>query len=70
MKLGMSLVEYGVQNYPEGFEDWRFYRIEYLAHDKPYAIKECHLWLPPKADACVLEDLFEKWQNEDETAKT
>jgi hypothetical protein len=57
----MSLVEYGVYNYPEGLEGWRFFRIEYGGHAES-CIKECVLWLPPDCDPCELEALFEKWQ--------
>jgi len=64
MKMYMSVVEYGVFNWPEGFDGWRFYRIEYIPEDSAHAIKECHIWLPPNADAIELERLFEKWQTE------
>lgn len=52
----LSIVEYGVFNYPPGFEGWRYCRIEYLQDDKPFAVKECHLWLPPNIDLCKLEE--------------
>jgi hypothetical protein len=60
MKIShVEIVEYGVQNYPEGFEGWRFYRIEYWTDDGPYAVKECHVWLPMFFDAMVLEEAID-----------
>ena len=56
----ISIVEYGVMNYPEGFEGWRFVRFEYLDDDQPFALNECHVWLPPGTDTSKLEDFLNK----------
>lgn len=52
----VSIVGYGVMNYPEGFDGWQFVRIEYFLPGNPYQIRECHLWLPPDFDIYNFED--------------
>ena len=68
-KLYISVVEYGVQNYPhpEMSHDletymggWHFMRIEYWDSDEPYSFLEHHVWMPPNVTSAVLED----WMNE------
>jgi len=56
-------IEMGVQSYPEGFEGWRLIRLEYGGHAE-YCLKECVLWVPPKANVEDLEELFRLWQEE------
>jgi len=57
----VEAIEYGVYSYPEGLEGWRCYRLEYGGHAES-CIKECVLWLPPKFDMVVLEDLIREAQ--------
>ncbi len=64
--MKISLTEIMVNTYPEGFENWRMYRIEYGGHAGA-CLKECIIWLPPNSNRWELEDLFSKWQpKEDE----
>jgi hypothetical protein len=57
MKISyVNIVEYCVFNEPAPFKGWRSYRIEYWPDDKIFAVKECHLWLPPNFDAYKLEE--------------
>jgi hypothetical protein len=43
--MRVSLVEYGVFNYPKGMEGWRMFRIEYGGHAES-CVCEGHIWLP------------------------
>ena len=52
----VSIVGYGVMNFPEGFDGWQFVRIEYFLEGQPYQVKECHIWLPPEFDTMKFED--------------
>lgn len=63
-KVTVSVVEYGVRNYPHedmahdretGMGGWRFMRIEYWANG-PYAFLEHHVWMPPGVGSHTLED--------------
>ncbi len=54
----ISIVGYGVYNYPEGMNGWQFVRFEYLSDTTPYTAMECHVWLPPDTNTCKLEDLL------------
>ena len=47
--IDVDTVEYGVQNYPGGMENWQMYRIEYGGHAEN-CLTEGILWLPPGAD--------------------
>ena len=48
-----SIVEYAVQNYPKGLEEYSFCRIEL----QPYGY-ESHIWLHPSISKDKLEDLL------------
>jgi len=52
--IDISLVEYGVQSYPKGMENWRCFRIEYGGHAED-CLAEGHIWLPPQSDPQQLE---------------
>lgn len=56
--MRVSLIEYGVRNYPPGLENFRFYRIEYGGHAEA-CIQEAHVWLPKDLDPRVIEVLLE-----------
>ena len=59
----VSVVEYGVFNYPEERmkeEGWRFMRIEYHRVDQSYAFLEHHVWMPPGVGSGELEDFMTK----------
>ncbi len=68
MSLYISVIEYGVQNYPhkdmahddKGMGGWHFMRIEYWDTEEPYAFLEHHLWTPPGVTSAVLEDWMEE----------
>ena len=65
MGLYISVVEYGVFNYPHpdmAHDDrgWHFMRIEYHDTEQSYAFLEHHVWMPPGVSSAVLED----WMNE------
>ena len=68
MSVYISVVEYGVFNYPHpemeaderGWGGWHFMRIEYHDTKEPYAFLERHVWMPPGVNSAVLED----WMNE------
>lgn len=55
--MRVSLVEYGVFNYPKGMEKWRLYRIEYGGHAEA-CLCEGLIWLPENMDAEVIENLL------------
>ena len=68
-ELYISVVEYGVHNYPHPDMEhdgetymggWHFMRIEYWDSEEPYAFLEHHVWMPPGVSSAVLED----WMNE------
>ena len=62
----VSLTEEWVMNpsaMPKGLEDWRYYRIEYGGHAES-CVKELPIYLPMRADAYILDLLFEFWQAE------
>ena len=48
-----SVVEYAVQNYPRGLEEYRFCRIELQPHGF-----ESHIWLHPNVNKGKLERLL------------
>ncbi len=68
MSLHISVVEYGVRNYPhpdmahdeDGMGGWHFMRIEYWDTEEPYAFLEHHVWMPPGVSSAVLEDWMEE----------
>ena len=49
----ISLVEQMVMCWPEGFEGWRMFRIEYHPQEL-----ESFMWLPPGVDPSVVEDVM------------
>ena len=55
--MHISLVEQGVFTYPDGMEDWRFYRIEYGGHAKD-CVCEGSIWLPQHFDPEIIEKLL------------
>ena len=55
--MRVSLVEYGVFNYPKGLEEWRCFRIEYGGHAEN-CITEGHIWLPPDTPPEVIERIL------------
>ena len=63
--MKVSLTEMMVTTYPKGFEGWRMFRIEYGGHAE-VCLMECVIWLPPNSDRKEIEDLFSKWQPEDQ----
>ncbi len=69
MSLYISVIEYGVQNYPHpdmahdpktGTDGWHFMRIEYHDTEEPYAFLEHHLWTPPGVSSAILEDWLQE----------
>jgi len=52
--ISVDTVEYGVQSFPEGMENWRCFRIEYGGCNED-CLAEGHIWLPPEADPQQLE---------------
>lgn len=56
--MRISLVEYGVQNYPKGMEKFRLYRIEYGGHAES-CLCEGLIWLPQGISADYFEGLLE-----------
>ena len=68
MSVYISVVEYGVQNYPhkdmahddKGMNGWNFMRIEYRDSEEPYSFAEYHVWMPPGVTSAVLEDWMEE----------
>ena len=61
----IGLTEYGVFNYPEGMEGWRYYRIEYGGFNE-YSLAETTIWLPAHVDPMEFEKLLREWSEEDE----
>ena len=62
--LPVGLVEQLVLNYsalPKELDGWRNYRIEYGGHAES-CVREEVIYLPPRADAYVLELLIDYWQ--------
>ena len=59
MRVGFT--EIAVQTFPKGFENWKFYRIEYGGHAEE-CLLEFHIWLPPNAKIKDLTNLFNTWQ--------
>lgn len=53
--MRVSLVEYGVRNYPPGMEHWRLYRIEYGGHAEA-CLCEGLIWLPENMIPEVIEE--------------
>jgi len=63
--MRVSLVEYGVNTFPEGLEGWRLFRIEYGGHAED-CITEGLIWLPPWADRAKWErDLRELFKEKE-----
>ena len=61
----VSLTEEFVMNYaavPKELYGWRYYRIE-LGGPNECCFKEVPIWLPPHADAFILDLLFDFWQS-------
>ena len=56
-KQRVSLVEYGVFQWPKGMEGWRLYRIEYGGHAES-CIVEKTIWLPPTVDPNLIETIL------------
>jgi hypothetical protein len=76
VSLYISVVEYGVQNYPHpdmahdpetGLGGWHFMRIEYWDSEEPYSFLEHHVWMPPGVSSAVLEDWMLERMGKDET---
>lgn len=67
-KFYVGLTEYGVQNWPDGMEGCRMFRVEYGGFNEGQAA-EGTIWLPPTADADAVEDylqgLFRDWNEVD-----
>jgi hypothetical protein len=64
--LPVSLTEEMVMNtayMPRGMKTWRYFRIEYGGCNES-CIKELPIYLPPNADAYVIDLLFDFWQAE------
>ena len=60
----VSLTEEFILNYsalPKELDGWRYYRCEYNGHAQS-CVKETPIYLPPRADAYVIDLLFDFWQ--------
>jgi hypothetical protein len=64
----ISLVEYGVQNYPTGLEGWRLYRIEYGGSNED-CVYEGMIWLPKHLRPEVIETLLGNYPNYNDPPK-
>ena len=67
-KFFVGLTEYGVQNWPEGMEGCRMFRIEYGGVNESQAT-EGTMWLPPTVNVEKVEDflqsLFQDWDEQE-----
>ena len=67
-KFFVDLTEYGVQNWPDGMEGCRLFRIEYGGVNEG-CVYEGSIWMPPTFDRDRLEEflqaMFRDWNEED-----
>ena len=67
-KFWVGLTEYYAQNWPEGMEGCRMFRIEYGGVNEGQAT-EGEMWLPPTASVEEVEDflqsLFQDWDEQE-----
>lgn len=62
--VSVSLTGEGIMNYaalPPELDQWRRYRIEYGGHAMSCFMEQT-IYLPPYADAFILDLLFDFWQ--------
>ena len=68
VKFYVGLTEYMVQNWPQGMEGCRLFRIEYGGWNE-LCVYEGTVWLPPHVDPDefedFLQDMFKNWNEQE-----